>query len=319
MSAAVAVKGEIVWAGSIGYADIKNEKRATSETTYRFGSIAKSITSTALIKLDSQGTLDIDLPFIQYAPDWQGSSANYTLADLASHQAGIRHYGQGLTQIIENLSDTPYVDLRDAAKLVESDTPLFSPGEGYHYTTYGYTLLGLAIERATNKDFGSIVQRNVLEVAGMSNTTLQERSKTYPRKAVSYLTLGSYNVAAPKVDMSFKYPGGGYLSTPSDIVKFGSLLLNEDHISQGELAELVTPKAMKNGEMNPDNYGLGFSIGSDEIGRRFFHGGGSVGGSSFLVIYPDQKMVIALTSNVTPGEPKMDRHKDTRELGLGFQ
>jgi len=319
LSAAVAVKGEIVWAGSIGYSNISDRTRATPRTQYRFGSVAKSITSAALIKLDSQGELDIDMPFTDYVSDWRDTNVNFTLADLASHQAGIRHYGSGLNQVTENLRDKAFANMRDAARLVENDEVLFAPGEGFSYTTYGYTLLGLAMERATGQDFSSIVQKQILVPAGMTDTELEQREAVYPNKAVSYLNLGGYNITAPKVNLSYKYPGGGYLSTPSDVARFGSMLLNDRAISKEELVQITTPRAMKSGKVNPDNYGFGFNIGSDQIGQHFSHGGLSVGGRSFMVVYPGKQMVIAFVSNVTPGELKMDRRKAALELGLEFQ
>lgn len=318
LSAAVSIDGEVVWASSIGFADLKGQIPATPQTTYRFGSVSKSITSAALVKLDSQNLIDIERPFTDYVDDWKPQGAKFTLADLAGNQSGVRHYKPGLEQLRENLSDTHYSTLREAASIVENESLLFEPGEEFHYSTYGFTLLGLAMERATNRKFESIIQAEVLDPAGMTNTFLDKRNEENKNRAVGYLNVEGYNLTAPHTDLSYKYPGGGYLSTPQDIVRFGSMLIDSERTPEEQLAQLITPRPLNGGRENTENYGLGLNIGNSKFGSYFFHGGMSVGSRSFLVVFPEVKMAIAFVTNRTPGASKIDRLKAAEELGAYF-
>ena len=92
-TAAVAYKNEVVWAGSVGWANITNKAAMTTDTQLRVGSTSKAITATGLAKLVASKQLDLDAPLSSYFnkipnPEW----ANITARQLASHMAGIPHY-----------------------------------------------------------------------------------------------------------------------------------------------------------------------------------------------------------------------------------
>jgi hypothetical protein len=46
--------------------------------------------------------------------------------------------------------------------------------------------------------------------------------------------------------------------------------------------------------------GIGWRIGKDSKGRTIYHhGGDAIGGRAFLIVYPDSKVVVAITSNLS--------------------
>jgi hypothetical protein len=48
------------------------------------------------------------------------------------------------------------------------------------------------------------------------------------------------------------------------------------------------------------NYGIGWRQDSDNLGRTYVHNGGSsIGGRSFLLLYPNEGLSIAITSNLS--------------------
>ena len=78
-----------------------------------------------------------------------------TIRRLLSHQKGIREY----SDMSEVLSTRHYSSLEEAARAIFVDSPLlFEPGAKTAYTTYGYTLLGSALERATGQSFKQILE-----------------------------------------------------------------------------------------------------------------------------------------------------------------
>jgi CubicO group peptidase (beta-lactamase class C family) len=64
------------------------------------------------------------------------------------------------------------------------------------------------------------------------------------------------------------------------------------------LAELQTPQNLRNGEST--NYGIGWRTGTQEDGDTTLgHSGGSVGGTTLLVLVPEHDLVVAGVVNIS--------------------
>ena len=91
----------------------------------------------------------------------------------------------------------------------------------------------------------------------------------------------------------------GFLSTPVDLVKMGNALLYKHIISDASRTKLWTPYALTTGKENV--YGIGFRIEKNKAGMTYMsHGGTSIGGRTFFVIYPKEELVMAITYNLLP-------------------
>ncbi len=106
---------------------------------------------------------------------------------------------------------------------------------------------------------------------------------------------------------------GADLSPAEDLVKFGNAMLNNTLFSAEVKEALITPQKLKDGTQT--EYGLGFFSGTDEFGREYYgHGGGLVGGCSNLIIYPQEKMVVAVITNDTRVRVGNELHKIAKIL-----
>lgn len=312
MSAAVAIKGDVVWVGTIGYADLDKKIPATADTGYRIGSISKSMTAAAVMSMSEKGLIDINSPFNTYVNDLPAAHTGYTIKQLLSHQAGIRHYVKGFS---ENYNTKAYPNTRTAVSIIESDALLYPPGEGFHYSTYGYNLVALAMESAASLSLEDIMSKEVFTPIGMSATYFDKaKEPVKEKKATPYLLVSGALLEASAADLSDRYAGGGYISTPTDLVKFGSALMGNDFLMEDSKNTLWTPVSLANGAMNPEFYALGFRVGQDELGRFVHHGGMSIGGYSFLLIYPDLGVVVTFMSNFTPMDSSFDRMQEAKKL-----
>lgn len=311
LSVAVGINGQLAWQGAIGYADLANEKLADTNTLYRIGSISKPMTAAVTLRLQEKNLLDIDQPLSKYLKDYSAQHSMITIKQLLTHQAGIRHYKD---EIAENFSFTEYPTTRQAATIVEQDPLLFEPGHGFNYTTYGYTILSLVMESAANRSFDQLMQEELLSPLQLKETRLNKEKQLPANSSVPYIEIDHSLYKSPEPNVSNKYAGGGFISTPSDLVKFGNALLDEKFLGAKTRQVLWEPVPLANGQMNPENYALGFRTGMDELGRFVHHGGKSVGGYSFLIIYPDSNLVIAFASNVTPQNNSFDRIKEAKKL-----
>jgi CubicO group peptidase (beta-lactamase class C family) len=149
------------------------------------------------------------------------------------------------------------------------------------------------------------MEKNVLQPLGMTHTRADRKGVVDPDCTQFYQNdaQGKF-VVAPTVDNSYKWAGGGYLSTPEDLVRFGSALLQPGFLKDTSLDLLFTPQKTSDGKPTP--YGIGWVISQDALGHRvLWHTGGSIGGTSVLVLHPETKTVFALVCN--HGTPSIAR------------
>ena len=302
ISAAVGLDGRLAFASAHGYADMSRAVPATPRHLYRIGSVSKSITAVALGAMMERGLIDIDGHFRDYVPEFPEKRWSFTLRQLASHTAGIRHYRESLIQNLqENFHDVHYENVLDPLVLVADDPLLFEPGTQYRYSSYGYNMLSAAMAEAGGAPFTALLDRFVFFPAGMTEIQAENAPEPHPSSVGYYLHYEGESIRAPYADNSYKVAGGGLIASPAELVSFGNALLAGDLVNDATRAELFEPVALADGSTEPQNYGLGFRSGELlASGRRYAvygHGGGSVGGRTAFIMIPAVPLVIAVTIN----------------------
>jgi len=294
LQVAVAVGGKLVWSEAFGYADLAREVPVTAETQFRIGSVSKPLTAAAVALLYEQGKLDLDAPVQRYVPSFPDKGYPITTRQLAGHLAGIRHYRGD-----EFLRNRHFDTVLEGLAIFQGDSLLFPPGTKFSYSSYGWNLISAVVEGAAGQDFLTYMSRNVLRPLGLTHTApdrvdslIPNRTRFYERGADSGF------VPAPPVDNSYKWAGGGFLSTAEDLVRFGSALLEPGFLKAATLELLFTSQKTTAGE--PTGYGIGWFVATDGRGHRWVsHGGGSVGGTTAFSVDRDSRVVVAITSNLT--------------------
>ena len=291
---AVAVDGHLVYSEGFGYADLEERVPAWPTTKFRIGSISKTFTSAALMQLVEQGKIDLDAPVQKYVPSFPNKGAEITPRLLAGHLAGIRHYKGDEVFITQH-----YDSVVEALKIFENDPLVSPPGTAFHYSSYGFNLLSAVIESASGEEFVSYLQQHVFTPLGLIDTTADQNSAIIPQRSRLYdLEKDGTDENSPYVDNSYKWASGGLLSTPEDLVRFGTALLQPGFLTQSSLHLLFTSQKTISGQET--GYGIGWFIRKSQSGQRVYeHSGGSVGGTSQLIIYPDTRIVVALTTNLS--------------------
>lgn len=161
--------------------------------------------------------------------------------------------------------------------------------------------MSAAIEAASGKSFPAYMKEEIFNPLDMYNTSPDYNDSIIPNRSRFYELRFNELVNASYVDNSNKWAGGGFLSTPVDLVKMADALLHKKFINASTADQLWTPYQLSNGTNNI--YGIGFRIEKDKAGRnQIHHGGTSMGGRAFLVIYPDDDIIMAITYNVLPGK-----------------
>lgn len=298
VSVAVGRSSKLLYAEAFGWADLSSEFPATPRTLYPVGSISKSMTATAAGLLWERGRLDFDVPIQKYLPDFPPKRWPITTGQLMGHIAGlVRDRGRAHT-----LRGAHCENARAAVADAVKDTLLWEPGTEWSYSNYGYQLVGAVVEAAAGEPYLEFMDREVFTPAGMEQTVPDLGDEAgeavkYDRAAFGTLRRGQ------DIDMSCPMAAGGFLSTPTDLVRFGFAMLNHTILDSATVDLFWTPQRLKSGA--PTTYGYGWSIRNVSLGakdegpstRMIRHGGGVIGGRSALLILPEEDLVVAVMMN----------------------
>jgi len=287
ITVAVSSGDRIVYSGAFGIADLENAVPATRETLIRTASIAKPITAVAAMTLVESGKLDLDAPVQSYCAPFPPKQWPITTRELLSHTSGIRHYNPG-----EMENTRHYRFMADGLAIFAADPLLFRPGTGYQYSTYGYTVAGCAIEGAAGERFQDYVAAHVLRPAGMTHTFVDDAFAIVAHRARGYQKIDGQIRNASLMDSSYKIPGGGYVSSAEDLVRFAQALLDDKLVKPATRAQMWSATAVSGKE----SYGLGFEV--RQGGRFLIHTGGQPGTSTVLFIVPESRFALAIMANL---------------------
>ena len=243
------------------------------------------------MRLSQAGVVDLDAPIGRYMPGLPVRLHDITLRQLAGHQGGIRHYGG-----TEFLSGAPCETLTEGLPVFDDDPLVAAPGSKYAYSSYGYNLIGAVLENVTAQPFADIVKRQVLAPLAMDATLPDANGTVIPQRAQTYSISESGVEAAPYDDLSCRWPSGGYLSSTDDLAKLGGAILAPGLLDAASLEVMLTPQHTTSGTATVA--GIGWRVSVDSRGRKYFHhGGSSNGGAAFLLVYPQEQLVVAMASN----------------------
>lgn len=294
VSLAVGIDGKIVWSEGFGYADVEHRVPVWEDTRFRIGSVSKPLTAAALGLLYEQGRLDLDAPIQDYVPTFPAKRWPISSRQVAGHLAGIRHYRDQ-----EFLSARHYESVLQGLEIFEADSLLFEPGTRYSYSSYGWNLISGVVEGASGVDFLVYMRENVFDRLGMEHTIADHTDSIIAQRTGFYQRTDDGRIInARYVDNSYKWAGGGFLSTPEDLLGFGFAHLDGGFLKPETVDLLWTSQRTSDGQAT--NYGIGWAV-TTEDGRvtQASHGGGSIGGTTFLLIRPEERAVLAIVGNLT--------------------
>src|SRR5262249_51825473 len=156
-----------------------------------------------------------------------------TTRQLLGHLGGIRYYHvpeipYSVSEADPEVGNTRHFDdgITGGLGFFANDPLVAPPGTHFNYSTQGYTLVGCAIEGASGKKYADSVRESVLTRAGMVHTRPDDRFAIIPSRTRFYSKDKSGGVMnAEFLDSSYKMPGGGWLSSASDLARFEAAIL----------------------------------------------------------------------------------------------
>ncbi|OPJ70137.1 hypothetical protein AV530_019360 [Patagioenas fasciata monilis] len=113
----------------------------------------------------------------------------------------------------------------ESLKIFKNDPLFFKPGSQFLYSTYGFTLLSAIVERASGQKFTDYMLKMFRDLDMLSTVLDDNEAMIYNRARCYVYNKKGRLVNAPYVDNSYKWAGGGFLSSVGDLLKFGNALL----------------------------------------------------------------------------------------------
>jgi serine beta-lactamase-like protein LACTB len=297
ISAAVVQDGELVWSEGFGMADLENFVPATASTLFRLGSISKPITATAILQLSERGKLDLDLEVQKYCPAFPKKEWPITSRELLGHLGGIRHYNPDGKGDIPDDSARHFRSMEESLGIFAGDPLVLKPGTKFHYSTYGYTVLGCVLEGASSEKYVDYVKENIFEPAGMEETQADNVFAIVPHRSRWYHKDKAGVVEnAGVLDSSYKIPGGGLISSADDMARFEIAMMANKLLKPATRDLMWTPQKVTDGSEN--NYALGWGTEVKYGLALLEHTGGQQGTSTSIILVPERHAGIVVLANM---------------------
>ena len=303
LSVAVGVDGDIVWAEGFGWADLAKRVPLAPHLRFRIGHASNALTSAAVGLLVEKGRLDLDQEIQTYVPAFPRKQWPITLRQLMGHVSGVRHY----------VSEADYMTSAHCERASEglpsfADDPLrFQPETRFGYSTFGWILVSAAVEAAAHEPFLTFMRTQIFQPLGMRDTTTDSATEQVPDLVTFYdPRLSGDTVYGPEpstpVDYSCFAGAGAFLSTPSDLVRFGIAISNGTLLKPATVSTLQTRQPLLSGE--DTNFGLGWTLDTFPLAgkptRAAHHASRTMlGSSTSFMTFPERGLVVAVMSNTS--------------------
>jgi CubicO group peptidase (beta-lactamase class C family) len=293
--------------GSAGVQDRSTGVAFAPDTRFHVGSLTKALLATGVLRLATEGRINLDTPVLRYLPDLFSDKpparfSGVEVRHLLDHTAGLND--AHMWQVFSERAD-PDGALSSAFPDPESQLRVRSrPGARFSYSNIGYTLLGMIIESIVGVRYETYLDEHLLAPLGMHDSTFafttQEGEDANPMLAWGHVDDGSRYAASP----IFLRPAGQFTTTTADLARFAQFLLG-DGVVDGRtfIDESLMRSRAKPFGTEAANEGLiaGYALG---LGRRdrhgvvgYCHGGNIVGFVAMLCIFPDEQKAFAYSVN----------------------
>lgn len=291
-------KGEkVIYENVCGEASKRFHVPNNISTKFNLGSMNKMFTSLAIMQLFEQGKLKLNDTINRYIDEsWlpQEITNQITIHHLLTHTSGLGNY---FNETYRNSSRALFRKVDDFKTLVKYDSLSFKPGERFKYSNIGMLLLGVVIQKITNRDYFDYIRENIYQRAEMTDSDSYEMDEPVENLAIGYIPSSS-NIIGWENNI-YKHvikggPAGGGFSTVRDLHKFALNLINEKIVSKTSLKLVWT-------DYTQSEYGYGFSVVNGVNGKIVGHGGGFPGLNSNLDIFLDSDFIVIVMSNYDSG------------------
>ena len=288
-SVAVSKDGVVLYARTSGFRYVETGTKSDANTKFRIGSISKTFTAVLALLAAEKGKLDLDQTIDQYFPEFPNAN-KITVRQLLYHRSGIHDFTEDSEYATWRHLPKTKSEMLDMMATLGSD---FEPGTKASYSNSNFILASYILESVFNQPYATILEENITDKIGLSNTYFGGPSNPERNESCSYIYITSWDKVI-ETDLSIPLGAGGIVSTPHDMIRFGDALFAGQIISGESLQQMITLK---------DDYGMGlFPVPFDDK-RGYGHTGSVDGVMASFFHFPVEKISFALMSNGSNYDP----------------
>jgi CubicO group peptidase (beta-lactamase class C family) len=302
-TALLARNGAVLFEAARGIADRNHGVPMRLDSKLNLGSMNKMFTAVVIGQLVDEGKLEFQDPVSKFlgGKGWtKADLSKVRLEHLLSHTSGLGSY---FNDSYQRMARQLLRKVDDYKPLVAEETLAFEPGTKWQYSNTGFLLAGAVIEAVTGRDYFDVVRERIYGKAGMPSSDAYDIDLVVPNLAIGYSRERTAKGPRWRAN-TFEHvirggPAGGGYSTARDLLAFAEAMRKGALVSPATAEQLWTAKP----ELQSPEYGFGFGVGRDALGRTAGHSGGFSGIASVLDIYLDTGWTVVVLSNVDGGMP----------------
>ena len=266
---------------AVGKGNLETGQAPPMDGEVRVGSNTKTFVAVVVMQMVQEGKVGLDEPIETYLPGLikgEGiDGSKITVRQLLQHTSGLPEYADTYrssnAEVIENMQH--YVPPRDLLDTALGKPAAFEPGTQWKYTNTNYIVLGILIERVSQRPVGEQIDQRIVKKLGLSHTYLPgngEKKLHGPHPQGYYLSAEGKLEDMTDLDTSLAWAAGGMVSTPSELNTFFQAVLDGRLLTQASIDE------MKNGAVDASSHlGSGRVYGLGLVGTSLTCGGTSWG------------------------------------------
>ena len=245
----------------------------------RIGSNTKTFVAVVVMQMVQEGKVGLDEPIETYLPGLikgEGIDASrITVRQLLQHTSGLPEY----TDTVPGRSDIfqikdHYAQPRDLLDTALSKPAAFEPGTQWAYTNTNYVVLGMLIERVSQRPVGEQIDQRIIKKLGLSHTYFPapgDRSIKGTHPQGYHLSAEGKLEDITEMDPAWGWAAGAMVSTPSELNTFFQAVFDGRLLTQTSIDE------MKKSVDASSRFGPGVVYGLGLIGTPLSCGGTSWG------------------------------------------
>ncbi|MCL7364875.1 serine hydrolase domain-containing protein [Streptomyces ardesiacus] len=294
------------WTESAGRADLRTGRPMTATDRLRVGSVTKTFTAALVLQLVAEHRLSLDEPVGRRLPgllDGYGDDGRpVTVRQLLQHTSGLPDYLDAPEWEHPERLRYRHFEPRD---LVGRALELPRPPQGtWHYATTNYLVLGLLVREVTGRSAEAEIDRRFLKPLGLHDTYWPGDGTRVrgPHSRSYFAGADGGRVDGTGWNMTFAGVGGALVSSPGDLTRFATALLDGRLLPAAQLAEMRRTVAADPDRLWPGGrYGLGLISTPLTCGGAWWgHAGTVPGGHRALVAVGPGGRSVAVALNTVP-------------------
>jgi CubicO group peptidase (beta-lactamase class C family) len=289
-----------------GVTSVDNPLPVDRDTLYVLGSVTKTYTATALMRLVAEGRVELDAPVRRYVPELrltdEQAAEEVTVLNLLNHTAGL-DWGVVIDAGEGDDALAGYVAKMAGLELIAP------PGTRASYSQAGYNLAGRIVEKVTGLTYERAVASLVFEPLGLSHSFFARDDVMTRRFAVGHNRGddGTLSIARLWRRSRGDNPGGGVASSVADQLRWARFHLGDGRAESGVrvlpaevLHRMKEPTAALRGSNLGDAIGVGWFLRDVDGVRTVGHGGSANGQFAELLTVPERGFAVVALSNAGP-------------------